>query len=163
MTVYDRREQFGRYFEDFQEGDVYKHWPGMTITEDMNTLFCLLTMNHMPLHFDLAYAKESQHGQRLVVGTLVLSLAVGMSVADTSGRAIANLDYQDVKHQGPVFLGDTMYAESKVLDKRESRGKADRGIVHIETKAVNQRGELVLTFRRHFLVPRRSAAPVAER
>lgn len=157
MTVYDRRDTYGRYFDEFVEGDVYKHWPGVTITEHMNTEFCLLTMNHMPLHIDALYAEQSQHGKRIVVGTLVLSLAVGMSVEATSGKTIANLDYQDVRHLGAVWIGDTIYAESRVLDKKESASRPDRGVVHVETVVTNQRGEKVLSFRRHFLVPKRPA------
>jgi len=127
---------------------------GATISEADDTWFCLLTMNQHPLHIDAHYASGTQHGQRLVVGTLVFSIAVGMSVADISGRAIANLEYQDVKHQAPVFHGDTIYAETRILDKQESRSKPDRGIVHVETRAFNQRKETVLTFRRRVLVPK---------
>lgn len=156
MTVYDGRDRFGRYFDDFKPGDVYKHWPGITITEEMNTQFCLLTMNHMPLHIDKNWAGASQHGQRIVVGTLVLSLAVGMSVPDTSGKTIANLEYEKVTHDGPVWIGDTVYAESEVLDKKESSSKPDRGVVHVETRVLNQKEQRVLTFRRRFLVPKRA-------
>ncbi len=155
MTVYDRREQFGRYLEEFRVGDIYRHWPGKTITEADNNLFCLLTMNHQPIHLDVEFAKGSQHGQILVVGTLILSLVAGMSVADTSGKAIANLEYERITHDGPVFIGDTIHAESEVLEVRESRSKPDRGVVYIETRARNQRDEQVLTMRRRFLVPRR--------
>jgi acyl dehydratase len=161
MTVHDGRDRFGHYLEEFQPGDIYKHWPGITITEFMNTQFCLLTMNHMPLHIDKNWAGNSQHGQRIVVGTLVLSLAVGMSVPDTSGKTIANLEYEKVTHDGPVWIGDTIYAESEVLDKRESASKPDRGIVYIETRVMNQKGQKVMTFRRRFLAPKRSAAGAA--
>jgi acyl dehydratase len=146
---------FGRYFEDFVVGEVFKHWPGRTITEADNTWFSLLTMNQHPLHIDAHYASETQHGQRLVVGTLVFSIVVGMSVADISGRAIANLEYEEINHDGPVFHGDTIYAESRILDKRTSATKPDRGIVHVETHGLNQRGEKVLTLKRRVLVPRR--------
>ncbi|MBI2760179.1 MAG: MaoC family dehydratase [Chloroflexi bacterium] len=146
---------FGRDLEDFSPGEVLKHWPGRTITEHDNTLFCMLTMNHHPIHIDAAYAAGSQFGQRLVVGTLVFSLVVGMTVPDISGRAIANLAYESVNHDGPVFAGDTLYAETEVLDATPSRSKPDRGIAYVETRAVNQRGERVLTFRRRVLVPRR--------
>ncbi|MBI2867169.1 MAG: MaoC family dehydratase [Chloroflexi bacterium] len=155
MTVYDRRETFGRYFEDFQAGDVYKHWPGMTITEDMNTMFCLLTMNHQPLHFDVEYAKKHQHGQRVVVGLLPFCLAVGMGIPDTSGKTIAALDYNELVHHAPVFVGDTIYAESEVISKRESKSKPDRGIVHTKSVVRNQRQETVLSFKRSFMVPRK--------
>lgn len=146
---------FGRYFEEFEVGELIKHWPGRTISEADDTWFSLMTMNQHPLHIDAHYASQTQHGQRLVVGTLVFSIVVGMSVADISGRAIANLEYEEVKHQGPVFHGDTIYAESRILDKRESRTKLDRGIVHVETRGVNQRGEVVLTLKRRVLVPKR--------
>ncbi|MBI2862264.1 MAG: MaoC family dehydratase, partial [Chloroflexi bacterium] len=119
------------------------------------------TMNHNPLHIDANYAQKTQFGQPLVVGTLVFSIAVGMSVPDISGKAIANLEYEHVNHVGPTFHGDTIYAETKILDKRESETKPDRGIVHVETRAYNQRGETVLTFRRRVLLPKRSTAVVA--
>ena len=146
---------FGRYYEDFAVGEVIKHWPGRTITEFDDTLFCALTMANHPLHIDAHYAAGTQFGQRVVVGTLVFSLVVGMTVADVSGRSIANLGYESVKHLAPTFHGDTLYAETTVLDKRESQSNADRGIVYVETRAVNQRGETVLTFRRHVLIPKR--------
>ena len=158
MMEHDFRERFGRYLEQFDVGDVYKHWPGKTINEHDNDLFCLLTMNHMPLHIDKHYAEQSQHQQRLVVGLLVLSLAVGMSVVDTSGKAIAALDYEEVKHLAPTFIGDTIYAETTVLDKRESASRPDRGIVRVQTVVTNQRGQQVLSLKRSFLVPKKSTA-----
>ncbi|PYU90338.1 MAG: dehydratase [Acidobacteria bacterium] len=145
---------FGRCYEEFEVGDVYRHWPGRTITEMDDTLFCMLTMNHNPLHIDAHYAARTQHGQRLVAGPLVFSTAVGMSVPDVSGKCIANLDYEAIRHEGPVFHGDTIYAETTVLEKRESATKPDRGIVLVETRVRNQRGETVLTFRRRVLVPK---------
>jgi acyl dehydratase len=146
---------FGRYYEEFTAGQVFKHWPGRTISEADDTWFSLLTMNQNPLHIDAHYASHTQHGQRLVVGTLVFSIVVGQSVADISGRAIANLEYEEIKHVAPVYHGDTVYAESRVLDLRESRSKPDRGIVRVETRGFNQRGETVLTFRRSVLIPKR--------
>lgn len=154
---------FGAYLEDFEAGQFYKHWPGRTINEFDNTWFSLLTMNQHPLHIDAQYASQTQHGQRLVVGTLVFSIVVGLSVADISGRAIANLEYQEVKHVGPVFHGDTIYAETEVLDVRPSRSKPDRGTLHVATRAFNQRAEVVLTLKRTVLVPRRPAAETARR
>lgn len=145
---------FGRYFEEFEPGAIFRHWPGRTISEADDTWFCLLTMNQHPLHIDAHYASTTQHKQRLVVGTFVFSIAVGMSVADISGRAIANLEYQDVKHVEPVFHGDTIYAETRIIEKQESRSKPDRGIIHVETRAFNQRNETVLTFRRKVLIPK---------
>jgi acyl dehydratase len=150
---------FGRYFEEFEVGEVIKHWPGRTILEADDTWFSLLTMNQHPLHIDAHYASQTQHGQRLVVGTLVFSIVVGMTVSDISGRAIANLEYEEIKHERPVFHGDTIYAESRILDKRESRTKPDRGIVHVETHGLNQRGEIVLTLKRRVLVPKRLEKP----
>ncbi len=147
--------QFGRYFEDFHKGDIYIHRPGKTITESDNNLFCLLTMNHHPVHLDTEYAKETQHGKILVVGTLVFSLVVGMTVRDISGRAIANLQYNSVKHVRPVFIGDTIHAETTVLGVQTSQTKTDRGIIRVETCAYNQNDDLILTFQRTVLVPRR--------
>jgi acyl dehydratase len=146
---------FGRYFEEFEAGQVFKHWPGRTISETDNTWFSLLTMNQHPLHIDAQYAAGTQHGQRLVVGTLVFSIVVGMSVADISGKAIANLEYEEIKHVGPVFHGDTIYAESRILEKQDSRSKPDRGIVYVETRAFNQHQDVVLTLRRRVLIPKR--------
>ena len=156
--IHDERDSYGGYLEDFKAGDIYKHWPGKTITEMDNHLFSLIVRNDSPLHSDDNYMSDHQHGQVLVNGTLVFSLVVGMSVRDTSGKAIANLDYEKVTHDGPVFQGDTIYAESEILDVRESKSRPDRGIVYMETRAINQRGEKVLTLRRHFLVHKREAA-----
>ena len=152
---HNMREQFGRYFEDFVVGDIYKHWPGKTIFESDNNLFSLLTMNHHPVHLDTNYCKDQVYGKILVCGPLVISVVVGMTVSDISGMAIANLDYEKITHDGPVFIGDTLYAHTEILDKRESRSKPDRGIVYVETKAFNQDGRLVLTLRRHILIPKR--------
>jgi acyl dehydratase len=149
---------FGRYLEEFREGDVYRHWPGKTITEGDNNLFSLLNMNHHPLHLDANFAAGSQHGQRLVVGTLVFSLTVGLSVRDISGRAIANLSYEDIVHLKPVFIGDTVYAISSVLAVTPSESKPDRGVVYVDTVAENQKGEPVLRFRRKVLIPRRPSS-----
>jgi acyl dehydratase len=146
---------FGRCLEDFRVGDVFRHWPAKTITESDNNLFCLLTRNAQPLHSDYEFAAASPHGQVLVVGTLVFSLVVGMTVPEISGKAIANLDYEAVRHDGPVFVGDTIRAETEVLEARRSASKPDRGVVFVETRAFNQRGERVLTLRRHVLVPAR--------
>ena len=150
--IYDMKENFGKYFEDYKAGDIYKHWPGKTITEGDNNLFTLLIMNHNPLHIDKNYCESTQHGKILVVGTLVFSLVAGMSVSDISGKAIANLDYESITHDGPVFIGDTIYAETEILETRESKSKPDRGIIYVETKAFNQNGKKVLTFRRQVLI-----------
>ena len=146
---------FGRFFEEFEAGTIYKHWPGKTITESDNNLFSLLTMNHHPVHIDTEFCKTHQYGKILVVGTLVFSLVVGLSVRDISGKAIANLGYENIIHEGPVFIGDTLYAQTEVLDVKESKTKSDRGIIYVETTAYNQRNKKVLTFRRNVLVTKR--------
>jgi acyl dehydratase len=154
--------RYGRYYEEFTVGEVIAHWPGRTITEADNTWFALLTMNQHPLHSDAHYAATyTQHGQRVVLGPLVYSIAIGMTVADVSGLAIANLEVERMRHEAPTFNGDTLYARTTVLDKRESR-QGDRGIVSVETVAVNQRGEQVLTFTRHVLVPKKTHATLGE-
>ena len=146
-----------QWFEDFTVGEVIKHWPGRTIRDFDDTWFTLMTMNTNPLHFDEHYASQSQHGRCLVNGTLVFAVAVGLSVKDVSEKAIANLEYEKVVHLAPTFHGDTIYAESTILEKTPSRSKPDRGIVYLETRARNQRDETVLSLRRRVLVPRRPA------
>ena len=154
--IHDGRDSYGGYLEDFKPGDVFKHWPGKTVTEFDNHLFSLLTMNHNPLHIDEHHMQQNhQHGKILVDGAYVISLVVGMSVRDTSGKAIANLEYEQIRHLGPVFHGDTIYAESEILEVRESRSRPDRGIVYMESRGFNQREEQILTLRRRFLVPKR--------
>jgi len=158
VTVHDR--PFGRYYEDFEIDDVYRHWPGKTITEYDDHLFCMITMNHHPLHTNEWFAaNETVQGKNLVVGNLVYSLALGMSVADVSGSCIANLEVESLTHQRPTFHGDTIYAVTRVLDKRESSSKDDRGVVTVETKAFNQRSEEVCAFRRKLMVWKREQAP----
>ena len=147
---------FGRYLEEFTIGEVIKHNKSKTIFESDNNLFSLLTMNHHPVHLDVEYCKEQQHGQILVVGTFVFSLIVGITVSDISGKAIANLDYEKVDHKAPVFIGDTLRAETEVLDVRESKTKLDRGIIYVETRAFNQKNEEILKFRRHVLIPKKN-------
>lgn len=147
-------EQIGRYLEEFSEGELIKHKLSKTIFESDNNLFSLLTMNHHPVHLNIDYAKKNQHGKILVVGTLVFSLTVGITVPDISGKAIANLDYENLDHKLPVFIGDTIYAETEVLEVRASKSRTDRGIIYVETKAKNQHGNTVLTFRRHVLIKR---------
>jgi len=144
-----------RYLEDYTPGQVFKHWPGRTITEFDNTWFTLMTMNTNPLHFDAAYAAKSQHGRCLVNGLLVLSTVVGMSVKDISESAIANLEYESARHTGPTFAGDTLYAETTVLEVTPSKTKSDRGVLYVETHGLNQNGDVILTLRRRVLLPRR--------
>ncbi|HSR22478.1 MAG TPA: MaoC family dehydratase [Candidatus Eisenbacteria bacterium] len=153
----DREMQFGRYYEEFEVGATYKHWPGKTVTEYDDHLFCLLTMNHHPLHMDANYAeKTTDFGKNVVVGNYIYSLLLGMSVPDISGKAIANLEVESLKHVKPTFHGDTIYGETTVLDKTESRSKDDRGVVHVETRGYNQDGTVVCVFRRKVMVPKRS-------
>ena len=150
--VIDSRDTFGGWYEDFAVGQIFKHWPGKTITEMDNHLFSLLTMNDNPLHTDENYMSEHQHGTVLVNGLLVISLVVGMSVRQTSAKAIANIVYDSVVHEAPTFHGDTIYAESEVIALEPSRTKNDRGVIHLESRAHNQRKEKILTFERKFLV-----------
>lgn len=147
-----KQSVLGLYYEDFVVGEEIVHSLSKTIFESDNNIFSLLTMNHHPVHINTDYACQNQHGRILVVGTLVFSLAVGITVPDISGKAIANLDYENIKHLCPVFIGDTIYVRSKVLDKHVSKTKNDRGIVYVESIAYNQKGEDVLLFRRHVLV-----------
>ena len=149
------RESFGRYLEDFEVGDIYEHRPGRTISEADNTWFTLLTMNQHPIHFDAEYAKHSEFGKPIVNSTLTLSIVVGMSVSDVSQKAIANLGWTDIKMSHPVFPGDTLYAETKVLSKRESKSRSTQGIVSVTTLAHNQHGQCVIEFQRNILVPKR--------
>ena len=146
---------YGRYLEEFEEGAVYKHWPAKTVTESDDHLFCLITMNHHPLHLNDVYAAESQQGQNVVVGPLVYSLALGMSVSDVSGKAIANLATEELSHPNPVFHGDTLYCESEVLEVRPSKSKPDRGIVKVHTRVYKQDNTLVAEFKRTVLIPKR--------
>src|SRR3954471_19678938 len=159
MTAIHERP-FGRYLEDFEIGDVYRHWPGKTITEADDHLFCMITMNHHPLHTNVWFAEhETVHGKNVVVGNLVYSLVLGMSVPDVSGSAIANLEVETLQHKHPTFHGDTIYAETRVLDAKQSASKPDRGIVTVETKGFNQHGQEVCYFRRRVMVWKRHSAP----
>lgn len=142
---------YGRYFEELHPGETFQHWPGRTITEFDDTLFSLMSMNQHPLHIDEHYAAGTQHGKRLVEGPLVISLVIGMTQADIGGRSIQTLEYSDVRHLGPIFHGDTIYAESTII------GAAD-GIVTIESRAVNQRREPVLSLRRRIALPHKADA-----
>ena len=147
------RESYGRYFEDFEIGDVYEHRPGRTITETDNTWFTLLTMNQHPLHFDKEYGAKTEFGKVLVNSCLTISLVTGMSVSDISQKTIANLGWDKVRLSGPVFVGDTLYAESQVLSKRESNSRPNQGIVSVETKGIKQDKSVVISFERSMLIP----------
>jgi acyl dehydratase len=149
--------QFGRSYEEFEVGATYRHWPGKTITEADDHLFCLITMNHHPLHLDANYAETTtQFGRNVVVGNLIYSVLLGQSVADVSGKAIANLEIESLRHVAPTFHGDTIYGETLVLDKWESKSKDDRGVVYVETKGYKQDGTVVCIFRRKVMVPKQS-------
>ncbi|GAA5193003.1 MaoC family dehydratase [Rugosimonospora acidiphila] len=151
--------RFGRYYEEFEIGAVYRHWPGKTVTESDDHLFCLITMNHHPLHLDAHYARTStDFGRNVVVGNLIYSLLLGMSVADVSGKAIANLEVESLRHVAPTFHGDTIYGETTVLAKKESGSKPDRGVVTVETRGYKQDGTMVCVFRRRVMVPKREHA-----
>ena len=149
------REEIGRYFEDFKTGDIYEHRPGRTISEADNSWFTLLTMNTHPLHFDANFAAKSEFGKPLVNSALTLSIVVGMSVSDTSQNAIANLGWNDIKLTAPVFHGDTIYAESEVLETRESKSRPTQGIVTIQTTGKKADGTVFMTFERSILTPKR--------
>jgi len=144
----------GRSFEDFEVGDVYEHRPGRTISEADNTWFTLLTMNQHPLHFDADYAAKSEFGQRLVNSCLTLSIVVGMSVSDVSQKAVANLGWSDIRLTAPVFIGDTIYAETEVLSKRQSASRPTQGIVEVRTTGKKADGTVFMHFRRTVLVPK---------
>ena len=148
----------GRYFEDFEVGDVYKHPFGRTVTETDNVWMTNITMNLNPMHFNEPYAAETEYGERLVNGLFVVSLAVGMSVIDVSANATANLGYDKVRHTAPTFHGDTIYAESEVINKRESESRDHAGIVTTELRAYNQNDEQVLSLERSGMVLKREYA-----
>ncbi len=153
------REDLGRYYDDFEIGAVYEHRPGRTITEADNVWFTNLTMNTHPLHFDQAYAAATEFGQPLVNSTLTLAMVAGMSVSDTSQKAIANLGWKEIKLTAPVFVGDTLYAESEVLGKRESRSRPGQGIVTVRTVGKKADGTEFMSYERSFLIPKRDHAP----
>jgi len=152
------REDIGRHFEDFQVGDVYEHRPGRTITETDNVWFTQLTMNTHPLHFDETYAAKSEFGKPLVNSCLTLSMVAGMSVSDTSQKAIANLGWTDIKLKAPVFVGDTIYAESEVLEKRESKSRPTQGIITIRTTGTKANGAVFMSYVGTMLVPKKGYA-----
>ena len=149
------RETFGRYFEEFIEGDVYEHRPGRTITDADNVWFTLLTMNTHPAHFDYEFASKTEFGKPIVCSPFTVALMVGMSVSDVSQKAVANLGWSDIKLLHPLFCGDTLYAESEVLEKRESKSRPEQGIVTVRTIGKNQHGDVVCTFERTMLIWKR--------
>lgn len=159
MTDQDQaaRPKPGRFFEDFVVGDSYRHAHGRTISEADNTWFTLLTNNTHEIHFNADYASRTEFGRPLVVSTLTLAIVTGLSVPDVSQNAIANLGWDDVRLTSPVFAGDTIYAESEVLEVRPSRSRPEQGIVRVRTRGFNQRDQTVITYNRTILVPKRPA------
>jgi acyl dehydratase len=156
------RGQIGRYFEDFEVGDVYEHRPGRTLTETDNISFSLLTMNSHPMHCDGAYAAKSEFGKPLINSGLTLAVVLGMTVPDVSGKAIANLGWTDIKLTAPVFPGDTIYAESEVLGKRESKSRPNQGIVTVRTLGKKADGTQFMSFDRNVLIQKREGNTLDE-
>ena len=152
----------GRYFEDFAVGDIYRHPYGRTVTEADNIWFTLLTNNPHPVHYNSDYASRTEFGRLLVVSTLTLAIVTGLSVADVSQNAVANLGWDNVRLPAPVFPGDTLYAESEVLESRPSKTRPTQGLVRVRTRGSNQRGETVIEFERTVLVYRRGTKPKME-
>jgi len=149
----------GRFYEDFEVGDVYRYPNGRTVTETDNALFTHLTMNTNPLHFDAELAKGTRWEKILVNSTFTLALVVGMSVQDVSQNAMANLGWEDVVLPNPVFVEDTLYCETEVLSKRESNSYPEAGIVQVRSRGINQDGEVVIDFRRSVMVYKAGSAP----
>lgn len=148
----------GRFYEDFEIGEVFRHPIGKTVTEADNAWFTHVTLNTQQLHFNVEYAKRSEFGQILVNSTFTLALVTGMTVSDISQNVIANLGWDEVRLPNPVFLGDTLWAESLVLSKRESKSRPNAGVVTVKTRGLNQNGKEVITFKRTILVNKRAAA-----
>ena len=145
----------GRYFEDFTVGDIYHHLPGRTLSQQDNSWFTLLTMNTHPLHFDEEYAAATEFGKPLIASPLTVAVIVGMSVSDVSAKAIANLGWKEIKLPNPVFPGDTLYANTEVLGKREYRSRPNAGIVSVLTRGINQDDAEVCIFERQILITKR--------
>lgn len=154
------REVFGRTYEDFVVGHIYEHRPGRTITDTDNVWFTLLTMNTHPAHFDYEFASKTEFGKPLVCSPLTVALMVGMSVSDLSQKAVANLGWDNIRLTHPLFPGDTLYAESEVLEKRESNSRPEQGIVTVKTTGLNQHGDVVCTFNRTMLIWKSNFGPV---
>lgn len=153
------RETSGLYYEDFEPGDTFEHRPGRTITATDNIWMTLLTMNTQPVHFDAVYAAKTEWKKMLVDSTFTLALLTGMSVRTVSAKVVANLGWDKVKASHPVFAGDTLYAESTVLHKRESKSRPTQGIVTVATRGVNQEGIEVMSFERTMLIYKRGHSP----
>jgi acyl dehydratase len=149
----------GRFYEDFEVGDVYRYPLGRTITETDNIWFTLLTMNPNQLHFNREYGKRTEFGQCLVDSTLTIAIVTGQSVADVSQNALANLGWDEVRLTHPVFVGDTIYTESEVLNKRESKSRPHAGIIEVRSRGINQEGKVVISFKRSIMVYKRDQTP----
>ncbi|MBS4024680.1 MAG: MaoC family dehydratase [Clostridia bacterium] len=149
-------EAFGNYYEDFEPGRIFYHYPGRTITQTDNVWFTLLTMNTHPLHFNLDYCSRTEFGKPLVNSTLTLAMVTGMSVRDISQNAIANLSFDEVLIPKPTFEGDTLYAQTEVIERRESKSRPECGIIKVLTLGLNQNKEVVMTFKRNILVKKRT-------
>jgi acyl dehydratase len=149
-----RERRFGGYLEDYEPEDVFRHWPGKTITEAEDHMFCLLTMAASPIHIDRHFAEnESEFGRNIVIGTYVYALLLGMSVPDISGRAIANLGVSELRHIAPMFHGDTLYGTTEVLTVRRSASRRSQGILTVRTEGFNQEDRKLCTFTRAVLLP----------
>ena len=153
------RETSGLYYEDFEPGDIFEHRPGRTILDTDNTYMTLLTMNVQPVHFDAAYAAKTEWKKPLVDSTLTLAIVTGMSVRTISAKVVANLGWDKVKLTHPVFAGDTLYAESTILNKRESKSRPTQGIVTVLTRGMNQDGKEIMSFERTMLIYKRGHSP----
>ena len=149
----------GRFFEDFEVGDIYEHPLGRTVTTTDNAWFTLLTQNTAAIHFDRHYAEQTEFGRPLVDSTFTLALVTGQSVTDVSQNVFANLGWDEVRLAAPVFEGDTIYSQSEVLEKRESRSRENVGIVTVKTTGYNQQGTVVITFKRTIMVYKKGRAP----
>ena len=153
----------GRFYEDFEVGDVYEHPLGRTVTTTDNSWFTLLTQNTAPIHFDHHYAAHTEFGRPLVNSAFTLALVTGQSVTDLTQNVFANLAWDEIRLPNPVFEGDTLYSRSEILDKRESGSRPQLGIVSARTEGYNQEGVVVITFRRTFMVYRRGFGPRGSR
>ncbi|WP_102225686.1 MaoC family dehydratase [Acidimangrovimonas sediminis] len=151
------RGEIGLYFEDFEVGHIYEHRPGRTLTDQDNIQFSLLTMNYHPMHCDAHFAGQSEFGKLLINSGLTVATVLGMSVPEVSGKAIANLGWEEIKLMAPVFGGDTIYAESEVLEKRESKSRPGQGIVKVRTLGVKHDGTVFMSFDRTALIKSRAA------
>ena len=153
------RETSGLYYEDFNPGDIFEHRPGRTVLDVDNTYFTLLTLNVQPVHFDAAFASKTEWKKMLVDSTFTLALLTGMSVRTVSAKVVANLGWDKVKATHPIFAGDTLYAESTILSKRESKSRPTQGIVTVSTRGLNQDGKEVMSFERTMLIYKRGHSP----